>query len=652
MPNSILRKGLVLAVIVLFIGMSIAPSTGINVIIEKPSTSYFSDNTLYVGGSGEGNYTKIQYAIDNASDGDTVFVYNGVYYENVNIYKSIKLIGEDKETTKIIRPWYGDTVAITTDYITLSGFYIISSGIEIGDAGIDMSNNNPEYNTIIGNIIYNSNRYGIYLKNSHYNNIKDNIIKENGREGIYLTNSHHNIIKDNSILNNDYHREGIFAGNDADFNTFENNTIYGNDFYFEGHINDNIITNNQLHHGGLILCGDINNNLFSNNSINEGIISGTNGVTNNIIDNNTINTGLISLINTNNNKISNNNLLSGYLYLNSAVGETIVNNVFYRGILVRGGHDSWTTHVIENNTAQGKPILYILDGYENVIEGDYAQVILANCNYCTVENFNFENVICGIQIGYSSGNNIYQNNISNCYENGIEISGASNINEIFGNTIENNGKNGILIYSEPKNNHILENVINNNNVGILVSGARGNTFELNEIKYNYGGIYLYGAKRHNIVSNNISKNRQYGVYLESSSENSICSNNFSKNREDDAFFRAEKKIHTNNNWNGNYWDNWNGIVPKRIEGLIKTIFFYYDDWGTIIYYYRICYNYDWDPKEFIYNLNNVESQHTSQSQRSCQSVTEEFIYERINENLQQTTQQTIRSNFLNRLIRR
>jgi hypothetical protein len=31
-------------------------------------------NTLYVGGNGQGNYTRIQDAINNASYGDTVFV--------------------------------------------------------------------------------------------------------------------------------------------------------------------------------------------------------------------------------------------------------------------------------------------------------------------------------------------------------------------------------------------------------------------------------------------------------------------------------------------------------------------------------------------------------------------------------------------------
>lgn len=56
---------------------------------------------LYVGGDGPGNYSKIQDAIDNASNGDTVFVYNGIYYENLVVDKSINLQGENKEYTII-----------------------------------------------------------------------------------------------------------------------------------------------------------------------------------------------------------------------------------------------------------------------------------------------------------------------------------------------------------------------------------------------------------------------------------------------------------------------------------------------------------------------------------------------------------------------
>ncbi|UCD13765.1 MAG: hypothetical protein JSW60_09460 [Thermoplasmatales archaeon] len=71
MKKPLLKKGIAVAVIVLFVGMSI-PSTG--TVVEKSIIS-FDGKTLYVGGDGPGNYSKIQDAIDNASDGDTVSVF-------------------------------------------------------------------------------------------------------------------------------------------------------------------------------------------------------------------------------------------------------------------------------------------------------------------------------------------------------------------------------------------------------------------------------------------------------------------------------------------------------------------------------------------------------------------------------------------------
>ena len=53
-------------------------------------------------GSIESPFGSIQYAIDMASDGDTILVSAGTYFENINFNgKNIALIGEDRETTII-----------------------------------------------------------------------------------------------------------------------------------------------------------------------------------------------------------------------------------------------------------------------------------------------------------------------------------------------------------------------------------------------------------------------------------------------------------------------------------------------------------------------------------------------------------------------
>ena len=95
-----IKKILLIGLVLLFLGTYIAPSVAIDNVKKSPNP-IGSEKTLYVGGSGPGNYTKIQEAIDNSSDGDTVFVFIGTYFENIRIDRDINLIGENKETTII-----------------------------------------------------------------------------------------------------------------------------------------------------------------------------------------------------------------------------------------------------------------------------------------------------------------------------------------------------------------------------------------------------------------------------------------------------------------------------------------------------------------------------------------------------------------------
>ena len=58
-------------------------------INSDESSNLQSRSILYVGGGGQGNYSTIQSAIDAASSGDTIYVFNGIYNEQINIDKTI-----------------------------------------------------------------------------------------------------------------------------------------------------------------------------------------------------------------------------------------------------------------------------------------------------------------------------------------------------------------------------------------------------------------------------------------------------------------------------------------------------------------------------------------------------------------------------------
>ena len=111
-----MNKNILLAfgITFLFLGTCINPSVATD-NIKKSFISIYSGKTLFVGGSGEDNYTKIQDAVDNASDGDTVFVYSGIYFENVIVNTSINLIGEDRNTTSIDANFSGDVIYVSAN---------------------------------------------------------------------------------------------------------------------------------------------------------------------------------------------------------------------------------------------------------------------------------------------------------------------------------------------------------------------------------------------------------------------------------------------------------------------------------------------------------------------------------------------------------
>ena len=255
MGKGLWEKGLVIGIFLLVTCVSGVSETE-NIIIEKNVMLHenLGGNILYVGGTGPNNYTKIQDAIDNASDGDTIFVYDGSspYYENIDIDKSISLIGENEDTTIIDGNKSGDVVKITAKGVTLSCFTIQNSGEEQFDFGVEIQS---DCNKILRNSIKNNGGLndwicgGIFLINSSHNEIGNNLIYSNGREGIHMDKADYNNIHNNTIHENDYF---AIIVNASSYNIIQNNDMSKNyvcmSFWPFSH--DNQIIGNSIHDHG------------------------------------------------------------------------------------------------------------------------------------------------------------------------------------------------------------------------------------------------------------------------------------------------------------------------------------------------------------------------------------------------------------------
>jgi hypothetical protein len=154
-------------------------------------------SNITVDDSGGKHFTSIQEAINNAQDGDTIFVYAGTYHEHLTISKSITLMGEEKDDTIIDGDDYGKVIFVTGDNVSISGFTIQDG------------------------------EYAIYLEETDSTSITYNIIQ--GYDyGIYCNYTTDAYIAHNTITEGDYGIVTFHANNDAiRWNTISYNTEYG-----------------------------------------------------------------------------------------------------------------------------------------------------------------------------------------------------------------------------------------------------------------------------------------------------------------------------------------------------------------------------------------------------------------------------------------
>ena len=124
-------------------------------------------------------YSSIQKAIKASSNGDTILVSSGTYFENVNVTKQLILRGIGNPV--VDARGNGSAITLSANGITLEGF--TATGTYSPEAGIRVTSGN---NTLISNnASYNKYGYGIYLFSSSNNTLTGNKASNN-RNGIYL----------------------------------------------------------------------------------------------------------------------------------------------------------------------------------------------------------------------------------------------------------------------------------------------------------------------------------------------------------------------------------------------------------------------------------------------------------------------------------
>jgi len=160
-------------------------------------TGTVSADTWYVdddGGVGI-NFTKIQDAVDAASDNDTIYVYDGTYEEQVRVNKRLILKGIEYPVV--------DTggIMISADGCVIEGFNM--TGME--GAGIYVYS---DYNTIVNNSVYDTKYDGILFR-SNGSTIANNNVLNNSDDGIDLDFSFNNTLKNNTVTANRYIRHDV-----------------------------------------------------------------------------------------------------------------------------------------------------------------------------------------------------------------------------------------------------------------------------------------------------------------------------------------------------------------------------------------------------------------------------------------------------------
>ena len=214
---------------------------------------YVDDSNMgpWFEGTLEDPFSSIQDAFDEADEGDTIFVFNGVYecglHNEIFITKTVDLFGESRDETVIVDNSQNNSplVYLNAPNITFENFSLCSffdTVPPIGQTGIIVGGDNVS----IRNCFFNTSKIGIHFRVIASNcMVSDCVFRDSDDEGIALFGDL-NMIKDCIFYDTGV---GIESGYGC-----SNNTITYCEFY-------------DCSHSGMTFISGSNNNIVSNCSV-------------------------------------------------------------------------------------------------------------------------------------------------------------------------------------------------------------------------------------------------------------------------------------------------------------------------------------------------------------------------------------------------
>lgn len=475
--------------------------------------------TWYVDDDGPADFSKIGDTIASplVIDGDTIFVRSGTYHEhNLNVYKSLSLVGEHKETTIIDGDGFGPVVKIArfppkpvniTGFTIQNGsqdwFYTLGSGVLLYYA--ESCN--------ISDLIVSNSRYGITSYQGKGNTINGNTISDTN-QGIPLYYSRNEVVVGNEISN------GVQVGSDPPYGV----QVWGGS---DNEVIANTVTN--ISYTGIRLSRSATRTLVKENTvsnISEGIVAAYGAsYYNSILDNTVSNAewGIFFVDPSYYNTIAGNSITNSSeaaIYFNNPYNNTISSNTISEsgyGIHFQvGGSD---------NTVIGNTILD---------SGDAIRLDYADNNFVT-EN-NSTNNIFAITVGEESSDNTVEKNIAS------------------------KSQVGILILQNSYNNKFAFNEISDNGLGIIAFGSNNNKFLQNRITHSDGQSLHLVDSNNSIVAGNDISNNSYDILLSRTENTTIYHNNFIDNSNQVYLYQAvDTKWDDGYPSGGNFWSYYTDV---------------------------------------------------------------------------------------------